>query len=335
MVPRTPPAADASPVARGHRRARLPEIVGTVLRGRRAIFLATRSAAAAGRLARRLGSLIAPEGKSRLGIPVGAAAPIEALLKPAFPDECRSETQPAGQTCSIDRRGHRLRRRRELAAILRAPPGRRVGRIFSGLKAGGTASFALPASAARGRRRDRLAEPFTVEALVSGDPRFVFSPGHAARSFGRRRPEILARLPETRVVDLSGAFRLRGADYPLVRLRAAAQAPPGGRVRPDGVVQRRDLERARLVANPGCCATSALLALKPIAALLDRTQPVVCDSKSGVSGAGKGRTCAYSFTELFGNSKAYSAGTHRRDCLRSSRTSTPARSSSRSSCTPA
>jgi hypothetical protein len=51
-------------VARAIDEARLPEIVGTVS-GDDTIFLATRSAAAAGRLARRLGSLIAPEGKSR------------------------------------------------------------------------------------------------------------------------------------------------------------------------------------------------------------------------------------------------------------------------------
>jgi transcriptional regulator of arginine metabolism len=65
VVLRTPPA-DASPVARAIDDARLPEIVGTVS-GDDTIFLATRSTAAAGRLARRLGSLIAPDGKSRPG----------------------------------------------------------------------------------------------------------------------------------------------------------------------------------------------------------------------------------------------------------------------------
>jgi transcriptional regulator of arginine metabolism len=63
VVLRTPPA-DASPVARAIDEARLPEIAGTVS-GDDTIFLATRSAAAAQRLARRLGSLIAPDGKTR------------------------------------------------------------------------------------------------------------------------------------------------------------------------------------------------------------------------------------------------------------------------------
>jgi transcriptional regulator of arginine metabolism len=63
VVLRTPPA-DASPVARALDEARLPEIVGTIC-GDDTIFLATRSGAAAGRLARRLESLIAPDAKSR------------------------------------------------------------------------------------------------------------------------------------------------------------------------------------------------------------------------------------------------------------------------------
>lgn len=63
VVLRTPPA-DASPVARALDEARLPEIVGTIC-GDDTIFLATRSGAAAGRLARRLGSLIAPDARSR------------------------------------------------------------------------------------------------------------------------------------------------------------------------------------------------------------------------------------------------------------------------------
>jgi transcriptional regulator of arginine metabolism len=65
VVLRTPPA-DASPVARAIDDARLGEIVGTVS-GDDTIFLATRSVAAAERLARRLRALIAPDGKPRPG----------------------------------------------------------------------------------------------------------------------------------------------------------------------------------------------------------------------------------------------------------------------------
>jgi len=199
----------------------------------------------------------------------------------------------------------------ELAAILSSHRGAVWAGIFSG-PAGATASF--------GSLHPRLAgvpgpdvAPFTVEALVSGEPEFVFlaTPHEVSAEVV---PGILERLPAARVIDLSGAFRLRGGDYP--RWYGFEHPCPG--LLPEAVYGltewcNGELEGARLVANPGCYATSALLALKPIAALLDPGQPVVCDSKSGVSGAGKRADLAYSFTELFGNSKAYAAGTHRHE----------------------
>lgn len=78
-------------------------------------------------------------------------------------------------------------------------------------------------------------------------------------------------------------------------------------------VTRDAVRGASAVANPGCYPTSILLALRPLTYLLDRTQPVICDSKSGVSGAGKKADVAYSFSELFGNFKAYGVGQHRHE----------------------
>src|SRR5206468_11836390 len=46
---------------------------------------------------------------------------------------------------------------------------------------------------------------------------------------------------------------------------------------------------------------------------IDREQPVICDSKSGVSGAGKKSDLAWSFAELYGNFKAYGVGQHRHE----------------------
>lgn len=74
-----------------------------------------------------------------------------------------------------------------------------------------------------------------------------------------------------------------------------------------------ELKNARLVANPGCYPTSILLALRPLTFAIDREQPVICDSKSGVSGAGKKADLNFSFAELFGNFKAYGVGQHRHE----------------------
>src|SRR5262249_6373620 len=68
-----------------------------------------------------------------------------------------------------------------------------------------------------------------------------------------------------------------------------------------------------LVANPGCYPTSVLLATKPLQPLFAKGAPIVCDSASGVSGAGKKAELGYSFAELAGNFKAYGVGKHRHE----------------------
>jgi N-acetyl-gamma-glutamyl-phosphate reductase len=102
---------------------------------------------------------------------------------------------------------------------------------------------------------------------------------------GHEEAAALAPPDDAVVVDLSGAHRLEDAAayeewYGFTHPRSAELgewsysipelAPPSG----------------RLVANPGCYPTAALLALAPIADAIDRTA-VVVDAKSGVSGAGR------------------------------------------------
>jgi N-acetyl-gamma-glutamyl-phosphate reductase len=94
-----------------------------------------------------------------------------------------------------------------------------------------------------------------------------------------------------RVVDLSGAFRLRTpADYtawykePHTQPELLAEAAYG---LPEFCRER--IPGARLVANPGCYPTAANLAIRPLmeAGAIDRAAGIVCDAKSGVSGAGR------------------------------------------------
>ena len=76
---------------------------------------------------------------------------------------------------------------------------------------------------------------------------------------------------------------------------------------------RNELKEAALVANAGCYATSIILALAPLvrAGLVDLNHGVVCDSKSGVSGAGKQPTQKTHFVEVAENLSAYSVFNHR------------------------
>jgi N-acetyl-gamma-glutamyl-phosphate reductase len=115
-----------------------------------------------------------------------------------------------------------------------------------------------------------------------------------------------------RVIDLSGAFRLHD---PKGRAR---WYPETHRV-PEGVVyglteRARDaLGGARLVANPGCYPTAALLALAPLidAGLLVTGSDVIVDAKSGVSGAGKTPSERTHFSECHGSVSAYGVFNHR------------------------
>jgi N-acetyl-gamma-glutamyl-phosphate reductase len=155
-------------------------------------------------------------------------------------------------------------------------------------------------------------ESFSVEHVANSGAEVVFlaTPNEVSAHVA---PQLLDR--GLKVIDLSGAFRLGepslypswyGFTHPRPELLGEAVY---------GLPEwcNGELKSARLVANPGCYPTSILLALRPVTYLIDRAQPVICDAKSGVSGAGKKSDVAYSFTELFGNFKAYGVGQHRHE----------------------
>ena len=119
----------------------------------------------------------------------------------------------------------------------------------------------------------------------------------------------------SKVVDLSGAFRLRTPEnyrrwykeeqtQPALLAEAAYGLPE---------FCRESIKGARLVANPGCYPTAANLAIKPLveAGVVDRQAGIVCDAKSGVSGAGRKPSLKTSFCEVTENFSAYSILDHR------------------------
>jgi N-acetyl-gamma-glutamyl-phosphate reductase len=75
---------------------------------------------------------------------------------------------------------------------------------------------------------------------------------------------------------------------------------------------REEIRTAQLVANPGCYPTSCILALAPLvkAGLIDPTD-IICDSKSGVSGAGRSPKLTTHFPECNESFSAYNVGRHR------------------------
>lgn len=118
-----------------------------------------------------------------------------------------------------------------------------------------------------------------------------------------------------RVIDLSGAFRLGKKEnferwykephtQPHLLARAVYGLPEFCRAR---------IKAADLIANPGCYPTAANLALRPLveAGAIWREAGIVCDAKSGVSGAGRKASLTTSFCEVTENVSAYSILNHR------------------------
>jgi len=126
-------------------------------------------------------------------------------------------------------------------------------------------------------------------------------------------PALLAK--GTKVVDLSGAFRLRTPDTYQAWYKEAHTQPALLAEAAYGLPEfcRERIPSARLVANPGCYPTAANLAIRPLieAGVVDRSAGIVCDAKSGVSGAGRKPSLKTSFCEVAENFSAYSILRHR------------------------
>jgi N-acetyl-gamma-glutamyl-phosphate reductase len=118
-----------------------------------------------------------------------------------------------------------------------------------------------------------------------------------------------------RVIDLSGAFRLKDpADYDRwYRMKHAAPELLGEAVYGMPEWNREAIPSARLVANPGCYPTSVVLGLYPLICrgLVDQGAGIICDSKSGVSGAGYKPSAGTHFCAVQENFRAYGILEHR------------------------
>ena len=191
----------------------------------------------------------------------------------------------------------------ELVALLARHQGAKLEAAMS--SSADSAARPMPRLA---RLWDGQVEPLSPERLAAAvDVAFLAVPEQAAAKLAP--PLVDAGV---RVIDLSGAFRLRDAS-------ARARWYPDTTALPSGAAYgltehyRDDVRGAALVANPGCYPTAALLALLPLAkaGLLDAGAGIIIDAKSGISGAGRAPSDRTHFSENHGSVSAYGVFGHR------------------------
>ncbi len=158
--------------------------------------------------------------------------------------------------------------------------------------------------------RSRRVAPFRLREAARCQALFLSLPHGVAMGLADR---LLRRNDELRIVDLSGDFRLRSPRLfaQAYRLSHRSQRWLGQAAYGLTEWNRDPIRESRLIANPGCYPTAALLALGPLAEAgwID-PQGIVVDAKSGVTGAGRSLRQDLLFSEVNEDLRAYKVNAH-------------------------
>lgn len=208
----------------------------------------------------------------------------------------------------------------ELARLLLRHPGMDgTAPLFLGRAGSETGTETIeslhPQLAMLGSQSPHIVEPFHWDRLAEAGTEILFLalPHEQSREWA---PEAIER--GIRIIDLSGAWRLQEEKNRAVYKLQDANPALAAELQAEAVYGCPELHRdairaARLVANPGCYSTSIILALAPLvrAGVVDLDCGIICDAKSGVSGAGKAPTAKTHFMYAADNLSAYSVFGHR------------------------
>lgn len=123
--------------------------------------------------------------------------------------------------------------------------------------------------------------------------------------------EILSKV---KIIDLSADFRIKDVKVYEEWYKLEHKSPQFIEEAVYGLceINREDVKKARLVANPGCYTTCSILTCYPLVkeGIID-PNTIIVDAKSGTSGAGRGAKVDNLFCEVNENMKAYCVATHR------------------------
>ncbi|MFO1463203.1 MAG: N-acetyl-gamma-glutamyl-phosphate reductase [bacterium] len=194
----------------------------------------------------------------------------------------------------------------ELARLLLRHPKAQITALTSERSAGEAFSKVFPAFQGR---FDLTLEALNPDAVAKrAELVFLCLPHHESMQAAAAFRQL-----GKKVIDLSADFRLREASTyeqwygPHIAKDLLQEAVYG---LPE--LHREAIRGADLIANPGCYPTSCILGLAPLLKeKLIALDSIHCDSKSGVSGAGRGAKTEILFCEVNESFKAYGVGKHR------------------------
>ncbi|MFA6469533.1 MAG: N-acetyl-gamma-glutamyl-phosphate reductase [Bacteroidota bacterium] len=193
----------------------------------------------------------------------------------------------------------------ELLKILLHHPDVEVTNVFANSSAGKRVDVLYP----HFRSRTQLVyQEYDITKVKNDDLVFIALPSGEAMKYV---PALIDA--GKRVIDLGGDFRLHDAQLYTKYYRHEHTSAQYLAKAVYGLPEwnKKNIQSAQLVANPGCYVTSALLPLLPLVKeKLIHANGIVINSLSGVSGAGRSASVELSFTESNESVKAYKVGVH-------------------------
>lgn len=146
---------------------------------------------------------------------------------------------------------------------------------------------------------------------MSGDCDVIFFALPHGLAAGQISEDLLTKV---KIIDLGADFRLKDKDVYESWYKVKHPTPVFLKEAVYGLCElnRKEIKKARIVANPGCYTTCSITSLAPLIAgeIIDNST-IIIDAKSGLSGAGRTLSLPTHFTESNESFKAYGIGTHR------------------------
>jgi len=193
----------------------------------------------------------------------------------------------------------------ELVRILLRHSGVTIDRLLANTTAGKHVTEVLPQFR---NMLDKKIETYSIDAIVDSDIVFIALPSGEAMKLA---PEILAN--GKKVIDLGGDFRFKDVFLYEQYYKRTHTAKDEAKKAVYGLPEwnYNEIKNARLLANPGCYPTSAILPLAPLLKeKIISPKGIAINSLSGVSGAGKSASVEMSFAEVNESVRAYKVGVH-------------------------